>query len=634
MASKAAGKGKRAAVSDGLTPAGGTYERPAGAETPDEKQQAEILKAIETNVLFMSMEPDIRLKVVGQMHAEEIPAQKDLIVQGENGDLFYVVSKGGFDIIVGGNKVDTFGVGRCFGELALMYNSPRAATVRANQPCKVWVLHRLVYRQVTRDEFSAGLNQYEEFLKKVPLLQPLGPNERQKLAEALEPVEYSAGQTIFEQGSMPTAERNAMYIVRQGKVEIFKDKEKVMTCQSGDAFGERALLKQEPRAATCIAATDVSLLEIQKATFDLILGPLEATLSSRLQSYDSTGGRGSAPAADAANKDHFTPIPFEELTVIGTLGCGSFGHVQLVYNTKDSNQTFALKAVSKAQIVETGQQGHIMSEKQVMEKLNHPFLIRLYQTYKDQNKLYFLLEPVMGGELFTLLKEHNVFEEGQARIYAGCVVLAFEYMHSFDIVYRDLKPENLLIDDKGYIKITDFGFAKRIESGRTWTLCGTPDYLAPEIVAGKGHGKGVDWWTLGILIYEMLCSAPPFYDKDQLKTYQKIMGGEIVYPSYFSSAAISLIKKLLYRKAARRLGVVKGGASLIKKHKWFKDFHQTYPDETDGWNQLLKRALPIDAQFIPTIASNKDLSNFDDAYEEDMNNTPYQPDGTDWDKDF
>ena len=147
------------------------------------------------------------------------------------------------------------------------------------------------------------------------------------------------------------------------------------------------------------------------------------------------------------------------------------------------------------------------------------------------------------------------------------MILAFEYMHNKSIIYRDLKPENLLLDSTGYLKITDFGFAKVVKD-RTWTLCGTPDYLAPEVVSGQGHNKGVDWWTLGILIYEMLASYPPFYDDDPMKTYAKIMHGQLSFPMHFSKPAVDLIRRLLHHKATKRIGVLKGGAKLIIDHAW------------------------------------------------------------------
>jgi len=258
-----------------------------------------------------------------------------------------------------------------------------------------------------------------------------------------------------------------------------------------------------------------------------------------------------------------------------------------------------------------------------MAALKHPFLVQLFATYKDQDRLYFLLEASLGGELFSVLREKTLFDEDTARFYAASVVCAFEYMHSKNMIYRDLKPENLLLDEKGYLKVTDFGFAKDISSGRTWTLCGTPDYLSPEIVAGKGHGKGVDWWTLGIFIYEMLASYPPFYDEDPMKTYAKIMHGSITFPSHFSKEAVSLIKKLLHHKSTKRLGVVKGGAKLIKKHAWFRGF---------DWDALLAKKLK--APIVPKIKSNSDISNFDDYPEEEDQIQHYVDDGTNWDSEF
>ncbi len=247
------------------------------------------------------------------------------------------------------------------------------------------------------------------------------------------------------------------------------------------------------------------------------------------------------------------------------MGKGSFGFVTLVKNIKDATVTYALKGVAKSQIVELGQQEHIMSEKNAMMRFNSEFLVKLYNTYKDRDALYFLLEPCLGGELFTLLRSRTSFNEKTTKFYAGCVTLAFEYMHQSDTVYRDLKPENLLIARDGYIKVTDFGFAKVVKD-RTWTLCGTPDYLAPEVVSGQGHGKAVDWWTLGVLIYEMLASYPPFYDEDPMKTYAKIMHGTVAYPKHFSADAKDLIGKLLHPKPTKRLGAIKGTPCRIT---WF-----------------------------------------------------------------
>jgi serine/threonine protein kinase len=270
-----------------------------------------------------------------------------------------------------------------------------------------------------------------------------------------------------------------------------------------------------------------------------------------------------------------------------------------------------------------------MSEKNTMAQLHHPFIVKLFATFQDSKRLFFLLQPCLGGDLFTYLRERTLFDEDQARFYAACVISAFEYMHDRNIVYRDLKPENLLIDEDGYLKVTDFGFAKDISSGRTWTLCGTPDYLAPEIVAGKGHGKGVDWWTVGVFIYEMLASYAPFYDEEPMKTYEKIVHGELTFPSHFSKEAVSLVRKLLNRKPFKRLGVTKGGASAIKKHMWFRGF---------DWEALEQKKLA--APYVPGIKSNVDMSHIDESGEQEEGRKfppevePYTDDGTGWSDEF
>merc|ERR1711972_512971 len=245
-----------------------------------------------------------------------------------------------------------------------------------------------------------------------------------------------------------------------------------------------------------------------------------------------------------------------------------------------------------------GQQSHILNEKKVMSMLDNPFLVNLRATYKDEYRVYFLLEACLGGELFTILRKMRSFDEATARFYCSCVVEAFDYMHQRDIIYRDLKPENLVLTNTGYLKVTDFGFAK-IVPNKTFTLCGTPDYLAPEIVTGQGHGKGVDWWTLGILIYEMLASFPPFFDDEPIETYRKIIKGRVKFPRYFTPEARDLIRGLLRNKPTKRLGILKGGADNIRKHGWFYQFN---------WDKLYKGTLT--APIVNKVRNNKDLSNF------------------------
>jgi len=219
--------------------------------------------------------------------------------------------------------------------------------------------------------------------------------------------------------------------------------------------------------------------------------------------------------------------------------------------------------------------------------------------------LYLLFEYVQGGELFSHLRAAGRFATKTARFYAAEIVLALEYLHQQKIVYRDLKPENLLLDHKGHIKVTDFGFAKVVPDNRTFTLCGTPEYLAPEVIKGKGHGTEVDWWALGILVFEMLAGFPPFYDENPFGIYEKILLGRISFPAHFDSSARDLVKKLLASDRTRRLGNLKDGAADVKKHRFFKGL---------DWDAMSKRknTPPI----VPVVEHEGDTSNFEEYEEE------------------
>jgi protein kinase A len=303
----------------------------------------------------------------------------------------------------------------------------------------------------------------------------------------------------------------------------------------------------------------------------------------------------------------------DDFVIMQTLGTGSFGRVHLVKH-KESGKYYAMKVLVKRQIIESKQVEHTINEKKILETLDHPYMVNLIGSFKDNRNLYIVLEYVCGGELFSYLRQCKRLPNHVARFYAAEVVLAFEHLHSKDIIYRDLKPENLLIDKSGNIKITDFGFAKYVPDV-TWTLCGTPDYLAPEIIQSKGYGKAVDWYALGVLIYEMLAGFPPFYDEDQMRLYERILEGRLRWPSYFDPAAKDLIKRLLSPDLTKRYGNLKSGVADIKKHKWFSEI---------DWKKLAE--VKVKAPYIPPFTSEGDASNFD-SYPEDHD--PYGLPGPD-----
>ncbi|KAJ3004548.1 UNVERIFIED_CONTAM: camp-dependent protein kinase catalytic subunit [Siphonaria sp. JEL0065] len=277
-----------------------------------------------------------------------------------------------------------------------------------------------------------------------------------------------------------------------------------------------------------------------------------------------------------------------------------------------------MKVLNKHDVVKMKQVEHTINERDILARLEYPFLVHMLGSMQDCSNLYFVLEFVQGGELFTFLRKSGRFRNNVALFYAGEVVLAVEYLHNRDIIYRDLKPENLLIDSEGHIKITDFGFAKEVPDV-TWTLCGTPDYLAPEIIQSKGYGRAVDWWALGILIYEMIAGHPPFYDDDHFKLYEKILACKPKFPSHFDPNAKDLVKKILTTDLTKRFGILKNGVEDIKRHAWFADL---------DWQALEDCKIP--APYLPPIGREGDCSNFD-TYPED--HEPYGVPGPDPHKD-
>ncbi|KAK0673833.1 putative camp-dependent protein kinase [Cercophora samala] len=288
-----------------------------------------------------------------------------------------------------------------------------------------------------------------------------------------------------------------------------------------------------------------------------------------------------------------------------TLGTGSFGRVHLV-QSRHNQRYYAVKVLKKQQVVKMKQVEHTNDERKMLSEVKHPFLITLWGTFQDSKNLYMVMDFVEGGELFSLLRKSGRFPNPVAKFYAAEVTLALEYLHARNIIYRDLKPENLLLDRHGHIKITDFGFAKRVPD-KTWTLCGTPDYLAPEVVSNKGYNKSVDWWSLGILIYEMLCGYTPFWDSGSpMKIYENILKGRIKYPAYLNPDAQDLLERLITPDLSKRLGNLYQGSQDVKNHIWFQEV---------TWDRLARK--DIDAPYSPPVKPGAgDASQFDRYAEE------------------
>jgi len=298
-------------------------------------------------------------------------------------------------------------------------------------------------------------------------------------------------------------------------------------------------------------------------------------------------------------------VSLNSFSTISVIGKGSYAKVLLV-KKKDTGQHYALKLLKKTLIEQKKQQTHVQTERDILVEVHkHPFLVDLHYSFQTERALCFVLEYCPGGELFNLLQKRRRFTEEQARFYAGQMIFALDFLHSKEIVYRDLKPENVLLDAQGYIKIADFGLSKqKVRENDLKSVCGTSEYLAPEIIMKMGYGKAVDWWTLGSIIYEMLVGVPPFYCQNKQLLFDMIKLQKPNYPPYLTPTSVDLISSLLKKDYTKRLGS-KGGASEIQKHPWFASLN---------WDLLL--AKKCDAPFVPKLDGNFGLSNFDVEFTE------------------
>lgn len=303
------------------------------------------------------------------------------------------------------------------------------------------------------------------------------------------------------------------------------------------------------------------------------------------------------------SKGKYSLLDFQ---IMRTLGTGSFGRVHLVRSVHNGRY-YAMKVLKKQQVVRMKQIEHTNDERYMLKVVENPFIIRMWGTFQDARNLFMVIDYIEGGELFSLLRKSHRFPNPVAKFYAAEVTLALEYLHSHNIIYRDLKPENILLDRNGHIKITDFGFAKEVFTV-TWTLCGTPDYIAPEVITTKPYNKSVDWWSLGVLIFEMLAGYTPFYDTTPMKTYEKILQGHVNYPPFFHPDVVDLLSKLITADLTRRLGNLQSGSQDIKSHPWFSEVI---------WEKLLAKDIetPYEPPVVPGIG---DTSLFDTYPEEHL----------------
>ncbi|CDS37285.1 cGMP dependent protein kinase 1 [Echinococcus multilocularis] len=636
----------------------------------DHNSRSLIYNAITSNDFLNNLEQSQIEEIVLCMYEKRVNKGCFIIREGEPGDALYVTAEGLLEVLKGNHVIGQMEVGRAFGEMALLYNCNRTASVKALTNAKFWTLDRRVYQQIMMNSSVHKHKENFQFLLSVSDFKNLSQRKLHKLADVLELIYYPGNEYIIRQGEVG----ETFFIIHSGQVKITQSKvpgeppQDIRFLGAGEWFGERALYTRDKRSANVVAMPPgVHVLCLDRSNFIHLIGDLNeiksreygdskqsllsqspatdvedsfssgekrASMTSQLSTEESAVGgvggsgvtnlspffstvphapskRGSSALAErdtgvgnARACATWENIKYEDLVPVAILGIGGFGRVELVVLRSDPTKSFALKCMKKKHIVDTRQEKHIFSERNLMFEIKSSFVCRLYATYRDTKYVYMLLEACLGGEIWTILRNRGNFDDNITRFIVASVLEAFTYLHTNHIIYRDLKPENLLLDGRGYIKLCDFGFAKKISPGKkTWTFCGTPEYVAPEIILNKGHDHSADYWSLGILMFELLTGSPPFTGMDPMKIYNIILRGidAIMFPPFqINRTATALIHRLCAQNPVERLGYGRGGIVDIKQHKYFQGF---------DWIGLCRGTLQ--APILPKISGPTDVSNFD-----------------------
>uniref|UniRef100_A0A3Q4I6Q9 cGMP-dependent protein kinase n=1 Tax=Neolamprologus brichardi TaxID=32507 RepID=A0A3Q4I6Q9_NEOBR len=469
------------------------------------------------------------------------------------------------------------------------------------------------------------------------LLKHLDEGEIRAIIACMHSTTINQGCYVIQEGTAGTQ----AYVLEEGRLEMMKDGLKLLTVEPEDMFGELALLYNCTHTYSVSARTDSRLWVVDRKSYQTILmqsGLKRLSHSTHYADGDyiirqgATGdtfyiiskgqvkcsalillrrSRGDIRAVSVIAAGEVTCLVIDrdsdvdptllststlsDFQIICPLGVGEFGHVDLVQLKSKTKCPFAMRVLKKKLIVSCGQREHIQRESHILMETSCSFIVRLHNTFKDAERLYVLTEACLGGDLSNLLKDKGYLDEWSTRFYTACVVKALSFLHCQGVIYRDLKPEHVLLDEHGYAKLV-LQCLKEVEVGKkTWTFCGTLGYMAPEIISNKGHNMCADLWSLGVFVFELLSGRLPFSHSDPLKILTATIRGidQVDFPKTISRSASSLIKKLCrceYDNPSERLGSQRNGARDIQKHKWFEGFN---------WDGLCERTLT--APVIPKV---------------------------------
>lgn len=604
-----------------------------------QNERDRIRSAVKANFLFQHLNDQQQQLVFDVMKRVLVKAGEVVIKQGDAGDLFYVVESGEYSVLIAqGDKGEVEvmqystagGTNPCFGELALMYSKPRAATVKALSDGQLWAMDRSAFRHILIKSSSTSL---VKTLRSVEILKTLSVGQLQRLSDVLTEVTYKSGDYVIRQGDFT----ETFYIIMEGKATVTKRDDpdsatepeaQVMQLSAGQYFGERALIEQAPRAANVKADGRLKCLHISKDAFEEVLGPLQAIIDED-RKWREKVAKTKQLVQEAEGLANVTTTDFEPQAVPVA---SDYGRLVIAQN-KNSQSVYTLKGASKSKVVQLGQQSRLMSEKALFASLvnHHAYVPLALGNFVDEACLYTVFKVRIVMELSALLEALGSIDESTANFYAANVLLAVQHLHNEGICYRNLAPDNLFVDRDGFVQLMDFRFAVKLDGAQARDYCGLATYLAPEQVAGTGHSLPVDYWALGILIYEMLTGTAPWLTGDpiedsELNIYSRITAfkGELDFPKEFSADLQELLLELLAPNPARRIGTRGAGAEEVQRHQWFSTLNME--DMHAGVNAM--RAPYHALRKVEEVAKTLNTSEAAAAAAEAFSEPPYSGDSS------
>ncbi|CAD8120025.1 unnamed protein product [Paramecium sonneborni] len=544
-------------------------------ETIMRSEQEKNRKYLESVKFFNQLTQEQKDAVAGVLISQKFNAGEVIVNEGDQASSFYIIVEGQCGVFnKDGQQISVLNPSDSFGESALKHeNQVRMMTIKAVQKdTKVLALGKDMIQQILGDQVQSIIykNICKWAINSSKLFSKSPQSYQDKLLEGMQVRKLSGNQKIIQKGD------------KVGQLVILLDSDAID--ENKVKFVKGSILFEDSLQDKLSGTTHIKTVQIEAeghvAIIDYELFRKQQGSVEKIQQ-----GKAQQQEKSNAHEEQIKSQGFKNLIYLNKLGSGQFGSVYLC-KFKEIETLFALKYVTRAHVQQFGIQKHIQQEKAVLELMDNPFILKFYRSYKDNENIYFLTEYIAGMELFDAIRVIGLLSKYDAQFYASQMILQMEYLHTqHSIVYRDIKPENVMVDDKGYLKLIDMGTAKSFknqQSSKTFTIIGTPHYMAPEVISGKGYGYFADLWSVGVCVYEFICGGLPFGEEaeDPFEIYKEIIKKPISYPHFMSDkSAKPFIEQLMNKIPEVRLG---GSYTTLKSHTWFKDF---------DWEKLMTKSL-------------------------------------------